>query len=142
MWYFQVVIEYSYLSFGRKTFLRKSSQISQKLSTAQILSIYSIIIEYNTTLFQTVFIFQIKIIQEKVNKCVFPKSKIFSNKTFQTLSHDKLINQAAYQHTRQITLISVDKFVDHVTFFAHRLHCTVTLSIILLLYANGYKDLC
>ena len=31
-------------------------------------------IEYTTTLFQTIIIFQIKIIQEKVNKHVFPKS--------------------------------------------------------------------
>ena len=42
-----------------------------------VLSIYFVIIEYTTTLFQTVFIFQIKIMQEKVSKHVFPKSQNF-----------------------------------------------------------------
>ena len=46
-----------------------------------------------------------QIIQERVNKCVFPRNKTFQIKTYQTFSHDKLINQASYQYTTQSTLV-------------------------------------
>ena len=39
-------------------------------------------IEYNTTLFQTIFIFQIEIRQEKMNWHVFPKSRIVQIRLF------------------------------------------------------------
>ena len=48
-----------------------------KILTKIIQSTNIIHVKYNTTLSQIVFIFQVKIIQEKVNKCVFPKNKIF-----------------------------------------------------------------
>ena len=99
------------IPFGRMHALLKiCGRFSQKLSRTWILSINSIITEYNTTLFKTVFIFQIKNYAEEqwINMCVSWELN-FSNKTFQTLSHDKLINQAFYQHTRQITLIINNK---------------------------------
>ena len=62
-----------YLPFGTEYFsyvLKDDWNFIQ----STILSIYFVMIKYTTTLFQTIIIFQIKIIQEKVNKHLFPKS--------------------------------------------------------------------